>query len=116
MSLPATDVRACLNCERTGVSFAATDKLPWGLAGWCDDCFKIKRQWAWTIFKRAVRVGDVQRPQLCSDCGKPNASGDPITGHHLNYHHPLGVVWLCSTCHSRAHRVEERRVRALRNG
>jgi len=110
-------MRECPNCERSlpDDQFAVTDRLPWGLEGWCNDCFKAKRQWAWTIFKRETRAGNVPRPLVCSECGGKNKNGAPISGHHLNYHRPLLVVWLCNTCHGRAHRTEEKRVRDQRD-
>ena len=48
----------------------------------------------------AVRAGRVLRPSRCSACGvicRPH-------GHHDDYNKPLGVRWLCSTCHGKEHR------------
>ena len=53
------------------------------------------------VFK-AVRSGALVRPDHCSVCGV----GGKIHAHHGNGYEPdhyLDVVWLCVTCHSKAH-------------
>ncbi len=54
------------------------------------------------LLDRAVKLGTIDRPDVCSECGKkckPNA-------HHRDYSKPLEVVWLCNTCHGKEHRIE----------
>ena len=46
---------------------------------------------------RLVRLGKIQRPAKCSQCGKEGY----IRAHHNDYDKPLEVVWLCGTCHSK---------------
>lgn len=48
----------------------------------------------------AVRRGEIEKPDMCSDCGKPGM----VTGHHEDYGRPLDVVWLCWECHGVRHR------------
>lgn len=57
---------------------------------------------AWRIYRAALRAGTLTRPAACSDCGRERK----IVGHHTDYRYPLAVVWLCTTCHARAHRRE----------
>ena len=55
--------------------------------------------------ERAVKSGTIERPDVCSACGKkckPEA-------HHRNYSKPLEVVWLCNACHAKEHRIETAR-------
>lgn len=54
--------------------------------------------------KYAVRVGKIQRPEICSDCKQPPSTGWIEAHHHCGYQrqHWLDVVWLCSLCHSKA--------------
>ena len=49
----------------------------------------------------AIESGMVVRPDRCQFCG---ASCVPH-GHHADYERPLDVCWLCSSCHSMAHRI-----------
>jgi ferredoxin len=52
--------------------------------------------------ERAVKLGTIERPDVCSACGKkckPDA-------HHRDYSKPFEVVWLCNTCHAKEHRIE----------
>ncbi|MEA4865330.1 MAG: hypothetical protein VB088_08030 [Sphaerochaeta sp.] len=52
--------------------------------------------------RRAVESGTIERPNVCSVCGKkckPDA-------HHRDYSKPLEVVWLCNICHMKEHRIE----------
>lgn len=48
---------------------------------------------------KAVKNGELIRPESCSTCNKkckPDA-------HHHDYSKPLDVVWLCRSCHLRVH-------------
>lgn len=49
----------------------------------------------------AVRDGRVTKPEACWHCG----SVGPVEGHHVHYDLPLDVVWLCRSCHCKAHRM-----------
>ena len=48
----------------------------------------------------AIRDGRVIRAEACWHCG----STERIEGHHVDYSRPLDVVWLCRSCHCKAHR------------
>lgn len=54
------------------------------------------------LFKSALHFGKIVRPEICSRCGK---SGK-IHGHHEDYSKPLEVIWLCSVCHARMHKMK----------
>jgi len=45
--------------------------------------------------KRAVKRGDIIRPEVCDDCGLPGK----IEAHHADYFKPLEVEFLCLRCH-----------------
>lgn len=49
---------------------------------------------------KALRTGELQRPDNCATCGKfckPYA-------HHEDDDKPLDVKWLCSRCHADRHK------------
>lgn len=54
---------------------------------------------------KALRRGELVRPDRCSDCGKPGkpGPGTSIEGHHPDYSKPLEVEWLCRRCHKSRH-------------
>lgn len=60
--------------------------------------------------RRAVRIGEIVRPETCGQCG---ARGQ-IDAHHDDYSRPLDVRWLCKACHSREHAAEHARQYAAR--
>lgn len=59
-----------------------------------------------TQVQRAVKRGDMVRPNACETCGKQELRKDGaknIVGHHDDYNEPLSVRWLCNACHSQWH-------------
>ena len=52
---------------------------------------------------RAIRDGELQRPDKCSRCG---GRGQRIEAHHPDYSKPLDVQWLCSACHGLTRRKD----------
>lgn len=48
--------------------------------------------------ERAVRSGQLVRPEACERCGRPTS-----VAHHEDYDKPLEVVWLCRACHGERH-------------
>jgi hypothetical protein len=44
---------------------------------------------------RALRRGDLVRPDSCSRCGRTSR----IEAAHADYNQPLAVTWLCRSCH-----------------
>lgn len=52
------------------------------------------------ILWSSINRGELQKPDVCSDCG----SGGRIGGHHYDYTKPLDVEWLCPMCHTARHK------------
>lgn len=52
---------------------------------------------------RALRRGDLVKPDRCSECG---VACSP-RGHHDDYDKPLDVRWLCNSCHMKWHEENE---------
>lgn len=64
--------------------------------------------------RKALRVGELVRPEHCSKCGARDRKLDgaskyhTIHGHHDDYAKPLDVRWLCAECHRSFHAPEHR--------
>ena len=54
-----------------------------------------------TMTSQAIKKGDLIRSSFCELCLE---SKDSIQAHHKDYGRPLDVVWLCNSCHGKAHR------------
>ncbi len=63
-----------------------------------------QKTWARNIVLRAVKKGDLVRPEVCERCGTDGT----IDGHHFDYSKPLEVLWLCRSCHRREHAQEKK--------
>jgi len=61
---------------------------------------KLKAQ---SKLQKAVQMGKVIKPNMCSWCEQEQSSSN-IIGHHHDYSKPLDVIWLCRKCHGRIHR------------
>lgn len=57
------------------------------------------------VVYRAVKRGDLIRPEACEFCGDEHSR---IEGHHPDYNEPLRVLWLCPSCHTKLHNKEAR--------
>lgn len=53
------------------------------------------RQRARNTLNRAIRVGKVERPTLCSVCLNIKST----EAHHHDYRKPFDVIWVCRQCH-----------------
>ena len=53
--------------------------------------------------RRAVRHGQITRPDNCERCGH-DFSEFRCEAHHKDYSKPLNVEWLCGLCHGKQHR------------
>ncbi len=53
--------------------------------------------------KRALRKGEIVRPDSCERCGNAWGGKKSMKPHaaHIDYARPLDVVWLCPSCHAR---------------
>lgn len=51
---------------------------------------------------RFVRLGQIDKPDRCEQCGK-KCTGKQLHGHHIDYSRPLYVFWLCPLCHAAEH-------------
>lgn len=60
------------------------------------------KQGARNRLNRAIRTGEIVRPDACEHCG---AEGH-VEGHHHDYSKPFDVEWLCRTCHAAHHSAE----------
>jgi hypothetical protein len=49
--------------------------------------------------QRAVAAGRMAKPNLCTGCGKVTERSLLHGHHHLGYHRPFAVRWLCPACH-----------------
>lgn len=49
--------------------------------------------------RRAIKSGDLIRPDHCSICFCETKS----VAHHNDYSKPLDVIWVCEPCHKRIH-------------
>ncbi len=58
-----------------------------------------EKRLAQSKFTYAIASGKIQRPSICSICGK---SCIPH-GHHPDYSKPLEVIWACHQCHVAFH-------------
>ncbi len=65
------------------------------------DVKDVEMHTAHRILHKALRCGKIEKAEACSHCG----SDGRIVGHHENYADPLGVKWLCYSCHNRLHRL-----------
>lgn len=57
---------------------------------------------AYQKLNRALKRGDLVRPDACEGCGKVGK----VDGHHDDYLYPLVVRWLCRRCHKGLHPYE----------
>jgi len=58
---------------------------------------------AWAKVKRALKMGVMVKPSICSNCGSEKKSRF-LQGHHRDYSKPLDVLWLCARCHISKHK------------
>ena len=104
----ASEVFHCPSCQQNlpEPDFSISLKAPWGLDGYCNQCWRASRAKAWTVYRAALALGDLRRPDRCQRCHVLADSAKPgtkIAGHHLDYKVPLFVVWVCIRCHVALH-------------
>jgi hypothetical protein len=60
---------------------------------------KVKARY---IVRYHLKVGNIKKPTRCSECHKKPLK---MEAHHEDYSKPLQVVWLCTPCHNKRHKV-----------
>ena len=57
------------------------------------------------MVKTAIASGTLARPDACESCGRVPKRSDRhgLDAHHVTYSRPLDILWLCTSCHQRAH-------------
>jgi len=51
--------------------------------------------------ERALKSGELVKPELCEGCGLPRR----VEAHHPDYSQALLVIWLCKPCHAVADKI-----------
>ena len=64
-----------------------------------------KKRNAHNKLRRAIIKGQVIKKDFCEICGKKHTQ---IQGHHYDYDKPLDVIWVCTECHGKLHRVYDK--------
>jgi transposase-like protein len=54
------------------------------------------------ILNEAIRTKQIIKPKNCQKCDKEK----PLQAHHEDYNKPLNVIWLCSSCHHKTHKLK----------
>ena len=60
-----------------------------------------ERRRAHRLVHSALQSGRIEKPGRCDGCGLDRR----LEAHHEDYAKPLGVRWLCRSCHRLAHRA-----------
>lgn len=60
-----------------------------------------KRKAHWTV-SNMIKSGKLKKPKNCSKC----TSDRFLEAHHEDYSKPKEVIWLCKSCHRKAHNGE----------
>lgn len=66
------------------------------------------------ILRNAIMAGRITKPDYCVVCGCKR-SARQLHGHHTDYSKPLDVLWVCSTCHGKFHRIQDEARALLRS-
>lgn len=123
-------MKRCSKCRRMKTRFHHDVTKKDGLSTWCADCVSKKtaawakknrarknatdRRWkrknrkkdrARSVVRRAVekKLLDVQKRCHCCQ------HRAPLEAHHVDYNHPLLVIWLCKSCHAARHKWGRKR-------
>ena len=51
------------------------------------------------IVQKAIKSGELIKPNTCGICEKYFEDKRKVHGHHEDYNQPLKVVWCCKKCH-----------------
>lgn len=65
-------------------------------------CHK-KRKYVRSLVQSAIKSKKLTRPSTCELCF---CKDKPIEAHHKDYGKPYDVVWLCKSCHTKAHKPD----------
>ena len=71
-----------------------------------DNIYLENQKNARKITIKAIRTGEIKRPDICQNCGEICKR---MNSHHADYLKPLDIVWLCHACHRKIHPGKRRR-------
>ncbi len=64
----------------------------------------LKERKAHNLLSRAIDLGKITKPTICSQCTKEFPfQPSKIQGHHIDYNLPYFVMWVCQECHTSLH-------------
>lgn len=61
-----------------------------------------KRRYSRMAVQKALKSGEMRKALCCNLCNEKRM----LEAHHIDYGQPFSVMWLCSTCHGKAHRKD----------
>ncbi len=56
-----------------------------------------EKRYAHSVVSHAVAAGKIKK-EPCKVCGN-----EKVEAHHHDYSLPMHIIWLCSSCHKKAH-------------
>lgn len=83
--------RLCSQCRRSAGGLNSTAFTP--------ESSKSDRVRANGLINKRIKLGKIKRPSRCQYCGQPARTD----GHHPDYRRPDLIVFLCRSCHMKAH-------------
>lgn len=99
----------CKDCARRDVSEHRASNPDAELKTRLKACAKHPtKKNAYMALDAAVRAGVIEKPTVCSGCGRSDDK-HRIEAHHYDYSRPLDVIWLCTLCHSQMDRMRRER-------
>lgn len=66
---------------------------------------RADRKKAWAAVNNDVYRQRLEKPAVCSKCGKRTPSGDLHAHHHKGHRNRRDIIWMCGSCHAEAHAI-----------